>query len=77
MSLNERKRINYRNWYIANKQKKLEYNHNRNIDPKTKQRNILNDLNTGKTTLNNYKKETIAKYKIYQMHEKFYGEELN
>jgi len=77
LSLNERKRINYRNWYIANKQKKLEYNHNRNIDPKTKQRNILNDLNTGKTTLNNYKKETIAKYKIYQMHEKFYGEELN
>ena len=24
----------------------------------------------------NYKKETIAKYKIYQQNEKFYGEEL-
>jgi len=76
MSLAERKRINYKKWYEANKQKKLEYNHNRNIDPKTKQRNILNDLNTGKTTLANYKKETIAKYKIYQQNEKFYGEEL-
>jgi len=76
MTLAERKRLNYKKWYEANKQKKLEYNHNRNIDPKTKQRNILNDLNTGKTTLANYKKETIVKYKIYQQNEKFYGEEL-
>ena len=76
MTLAERKRLNYKKWYEANKQKKLEYNHNRNIDPKTKQRNILNDLNTGKTTLDNYKKDTIAKYKIYQRNEKFYGEEL-
>ena len=76
MTLAERKRLNYKKWYEVNKQKKLEYNHNRNIDPKTKQRNILNDLNTGKTTLSNYKKETIDKYKIYQQNEKFYGEEL-
>jgi hypothetical protein len=76
MSLAERKRLNYKKWYEINKQKKLEYNHNRNIDPKTKQRNILNDLNTGKTVLDNYKKETILKYKIYQKNEKFYGEEL-
>jgi hypothetical protein len=76
ISLAEKKRLNYKKWYEANKQKKLEYNHNRNIDPKTKQRNILNDLNTGKTTLDNYKKETISKYKIYQQNEKFYGEEL-
>ena len=77
LSLAERKRLNYKKWYEVNKQKKLAYNHNRNIDPKTKQRNILNDLNTGKTTLDNYKKETINKYKIYQRNEKFYGEELN
>ena len=76
ISLAEIKRLNYKKWYEANKQKKLEYNHNRNIDPKTKQRNILNDLNTGKTILDNYKKETIAKYKIYQINEKFYGEKL-
>ena len=45
-------------------------------DPKTKQRNILTDLNTNKTNLDNYKKETIAKYKIYENNGKFYGKEL-
>ena len=76
ISLAERKRLNYKKWYEANKQKKLEYNHNRNIDPKTKQRNILTDLNTNKTNLDNYKKETITKYKIYENNGKFYGKEL-
>ena len=76
MTLAERKRLNYKKWYEANKQKKLEYNHNRNIFPKTKQRNILTDLNTNKTNLDNYKKETIAKYKIYENNGKFYGKEL-
>ena len=73
----ERKRLNYRKWYKTNKERKLQYNHNRNIDPKTKQRNILNDLNTGKTTIDNYKIETIKKYKIYKENEKYYGKELN
>ena len=77
ISLAERKRLNYRKWYKTNKEKKLQYNHNRNIDPKTKQRNILNDLNTGKTTIDNYKIETIKKYKIYKENEKYYGKELN
>ena len=76
MTLAERKRLNYKKWYEANKQKKLEYNHNRNIDPKTKQRNILTDLNTNKTNLDNYKKKTIEKYKIYENNGKFYGKEL-
>ena len=77
ISLTERKRLNYRKWYKANKEKKLQYNHNRNVDPKTKQRNILNDLNTGKTSIENYKKETIDKYKIYKENEKYYGKDLN
>ena len=76
MTLVERKRLNYKKWYEANKQKKLEYNHNRNIDPKTKQRNILTYLNTNKTNLDNYKKKTIEKYKIYENNGKFYGKEL-
>ena len=76
MTLAERKRLNYKKWYEANKQKKLEYNHNRNIDPKTKQRNILTYLNTNKTNLDNYKKKTIEKYKIYENNGKFYGKEL-
>ena len=77
LSLAEKKRLNYKKWYEANKEKKLAYNHEHNINPKTKQRNILNDLNMGKTVLSNYKKETIEKYKIYENNGKFYGEELN
>ena len=73
----EKKRLNYKKWYEANKEKKLAYNHEHNINPKTKQRNILNDLNMGKTVLSNYKKETIEKYKIYENNGKFYGKELN
>tara|TARA_B100000795_G_C22801629_1_gene442248 strand:+ start:283 stop:1917 length:1635 start_codon:yes stop_codon:yes gene_type:complete len=76
ISLAEKKRLNYKKWYDANKEKKLAYNHKHNINPKTKQRNILNDLNMGKTVLSNYKKETINKYKIYETNSKFYGDEL-
>jgi len=77
IDIHEIKKRNYKLWYAKNKDKKLEYDKNRNINPQIQQRVILNYLNTGKAQFNSYKQSTIDKYGIYEENGKYYGRQLN
>ena len=64
ISIQERRRLNAKEWYINNREKHLARTNELNKKPETYRKRYIRDLNTGMMDISKMKKETIDKYGI-------------